>query len=227
MHAPDFDYADAKYAAGSKIFERALNLYKSGKVGKIETNPAYYIATVQGTQSYKVSISMKHIEYCDCTCYMGQHGQFCKHIIALSLAVLHASGKMTEPPVTTITELKLIKPIVTGAMQKLKPYTGSSRTWFDYQRKLTTGAEMIADTVSNLPATTENAKYLWSIIQRIDKKLINGVDDSDGIVGDCASMIIEQLASYSNNELELTPVIKQLSSKKTNFCFEDDLRKLL
>jgi hypothetical protein len=78
-----------------------------------------------------------------------------------------------------------------------------------------------------LPPTKENADFLWKLIGRIDKKLLNGIDDSDGIIGNCAGQIIEQLATYAKKAPELKPVIRKYCDKKTNFSFESDLHESL
>jgi SWIM zinc finger len=229
MQQPKFAYEDVKYAENPAMFERALDLYQLGKVGEISEDRRGYSATVQGSHPYIVNVSMRRVDEGDCTCYMGQHDKLCKHIFALALAVLHTSGKMKEVVSETNapTDLPIARGLVTAGMQKLRRYTGPSRIWFSYQRTLATGAGMIAHAVSGLPPTKENAKYLWSVVGRIDKKLMNGVDDSDGVVGDCVGKIIEQLAGYVKEVHELEPIIRKYCDKKTNFCFEDDLRAML
>ena len=229
MQQPKFTIDDVKYAENPATFRRADDLYRSGKVGKISEHQHGYTAVVQGTHPYSVSLSVKRIDDGDCTCYMGQHGRLCKHMLALALAVLHVSGKMDKamPESQAPTDLQTAKEVVTAGMRKLRRYTSPSRTWFSYQRTLATGAGMIAQGISGLPTTKENAAYLWSVIVRIDKKLANGVDDSDGVVGSCAAKIIEQLAGYAETTPELTPDIKRYCNKKTNFSFEDELRAVL
>lgn len=56
---------------------------------------------------------------------------------------------------------------------------------------------------------------------------MNGVDDSDGVVGECAGKVIDQLVDYTNQETALEPLIRKFCEKKTNFNFEDDLRRRL
>jgi hypothetical protein len=229
MQPPKFTFEDVKYAEDPGMFRRALDLYESGKVGKISEDPNGYSATVQGTQPYRVNVSFRRVDEGYCSCYMGQHNRLCKHMLALALAVLYTSGKMdaTEPEAKAPADLSAAKPLVTAGMRKLRFYTGPSRIWFSYQRTLATGASMIAHAVSGLPPSRENVKYLWSIIERIDKKLLNGVDDSDGVVGECVGKVLEQLAAYAKEAPELEPLIRSYCGRRTSFCFEDDLRSLL
>lgn len=229
MKSPKFTLDDVKYADSPAAFQRAQVLYRSGKVGRVVEGLSGFEATVHGTQPYAVTISSSRVDQGDCTCYLGQHGRMCKHMLALALAVLQDSGKLES--MTTAhsapTDLVAVKHIVNAGMNKLRAYRGPSKIWFSYQRTLATGAGIIAQGVSALPATKENAAYLWSVIMRIDRKLANGVDDSDGVVGECAARITQQLAAYAHSEPALAPVIRRYCDKKTNFCFEDELRQAL
>jgi SWIM zinc finger len=229
MQQPKFTLDDIAYADSPAMFQRAQDLYDSNKVGDITENQHSYYATVKGTHLYQVNISKSHIDKGDCNCYMGNNGMLCKHMLALGLAVLQASGKTDVTPgkVTIPTELNEVKPLVTTGFSKLKPYRGPSRIWFNYQRSLATGAGIIANAVSALPPTKENALYLWKLIERIDRKLMNGVDDSDGVVGECAAKIMEQLADYASKAPELDKQIQKYCKKKTNFDFEDSLQACL
>ncbi|ALP53301.1 hypothetical protein Tel_09105 [Candidatus Tenderia electrophaga] len=83
---------------------------------------------------------------------------------------------------------------------------------------------MIAEAASRLPPTKEHARYLWQLVTRIDKKLANGVDDSDGVVGECVMGIIEQLIGYSKQNPELAPAIRKFCETDTHFGFERELR---
>jgi len=210
------------------MFARAQNLYASGNVGDVTELGRGYTATVRGTKPYHVSVSARHIDEGYCDCYMGENDMLCKHMLALGLAVLDQSGKSarekTEPP----ANLEEVKRIVTAGMRKLRAYTGSSRVWFNYQRKLATGAGMISDAIQNLPPSEENAKYLWALVLKISKKLAyGGIDDSNGVVGDCAHDIVCLLGSYTKDTPKLKPLILSFCDDDTGFGFEDELRALL
>ncbi len=229
MQTPKFTLNDIKYATSKAIYKRACDLCASGKVKEVDETENAYSAKVEGTQSYHVSLTKSRIDNAHCDCYMGQNDLLCKHVLSLGLFVLHASGKMEESTSqpNAATELSDVKHIVTDAFKKIKPYRGPSRIWFNYQRDLATGAGTITDAISALLPTKENARYLWQLIERIDRKLMNGVDDSDGVVGDCASNIINQLAKYAHETPELKSLITNYTDKKTNFCFENELRQRL
>ena len=229
MRPPKFTLEDVACADRPATFKRAQMLYRSGKVGEVVEKPLGYSATVLGTQPYVVSISLSRVDNGDCNCYLGQHGRMCKHLLALALKILDGSGKGVSVAAgpQAPEDLASVRPIVNAGMNRLRAYHGPSKIWFSYQRTLATGASMIAQAVSGLPPTKENAAYLWAVIIRIDKKLVNGVDDSDGVVGECVARITQQLAAYAQVVPALVPVIKQFCSKKTNFCFEAELRDSL
>lgn len=230
MQQPKFTIEDIQYADNEATFGRALDLYETGKVGPItaDDRPAYS-AVVQGTHPYQVSVSGKRVDDGDCDCYLGQHDRLCKHILALALAVLHASGKAEHPGTATTARVNPdeAKQLVKDGMKKLRVYSGPSRVWFSYQRSLATGAGMITKATGVLPPSKENATYLWRLVERIDKKLVNGIDDSDGVVGVCIDGIIKQLADYAKQAPELMPVINKFCTRKTNFGFEESLRAML
>ena len=225
MQQPKFNFADVKFADGPATFKRAQDLYKAGKVNAIRETSFGYSATVLGTHAYKVSVSSKRVDDGHCDCYLGQNDRLCKHVLALALAVLTISGKASidSTGAQASTDLSEVKQQVAEAMRHLKAYTGPSRIWFSYQRKLATGAGIIAHAVNALPPSKENAVYLWRLVERLDKKLSNRVDDSDGFVGECAYKIIQQLADYAKASPDLAPLIKRFAEKKTSFNFESEL----
>ena len=147
---------------------------------------------------------------------MGEHDMLCKHMMALAIAVLEKTGMLaTESPPQNLAE---VKKQVSEGVKKLRPYSGSSRTWFSYQRALATGAGTITEAATALPATRENAEYCWKLVLRLSKKLAGGgIDDSDCIVGGCVSSIVEQLAEYARIDLRLLLQIRGYCDDETGF----------
>ncbi len=229
MQPPKFTLDDVRYAEGAATFQRARDLYESGKVGPVKEDKSGYHAIVNGTQPYRVTISNKRVDVGSCECYLGQNDRLCKHMLALALAVLHPSGKTDTDNIVDTKPHYLIdtKKQVVAGMRKIRAYTGPSRIWFSYQRSLATGAGMITDAIKELYPSRENVVYLWRLVERLDKKLVNGVDDSDGVVGECISQILEQLAIHARLQPGLEPVIRDYCGRKTGFGFEEDLRRLL
>lgn len=225
LHPPKFTLSDVKYADSEVTFARAEKLYKDGCVGSItEVGLGRgYQTTVRGSQPYEVWVSTRRVDEGNCTCYLGQNNMLCKHMLALALAVLDQTGGLKKiPPPSNLNEVKLL---VNEGIKKIKPYKGPSRAWFSYQRSLSTGAGMIIEAVKALPPTKENADYLWKLVLRLSKKLsTGGVDDSDGVVGDCISEIVVQIYGYAKQSPDLKPYILHYCEDDTSFGFEDELR---
>ena len=228
MNQPTFTLQDIKYSVDPSMFERAQILYESGKVQKISETPHGYEATVQGSSPYHVSLSRKHVDRGYCDCYMGQNDELCKHMLALGLAVLNLSGKTEETKEESPDNLDAVKQLVAGGMRKIKPYTGPSKIWFSYQRELDVGSGMIEEAVKNLPASKEHAKYLWSLVLKLSKKLSEGgVDDSNGTVGGCIISLVVQCGKYAKEKHELKAMVMKFAEDDTGFGFEDELKEHL
>ena len=226
MESPKFNLNDVKYADGAALFSRAEALFRGGKVQGVREDIYGYSAVVHGGEKYEVSISRRHVDKGSCGCYMGQNDMLCKHMLALALAVLDMTGGLTPKPPPR--DLKEAKKEVSAGMRKLRPYTGPSNTWFSYQRGLATGAGIIIDAVRALSATEESADYLWDTVLRISNKLAtSGIDDSDGIVGNCVDELVQQLGDYAKKAPELKPAMLAYCADDTGFGFEDDLRASL
>src|SRR3989338_4263888 len=84
MHV-NYDLNKIKFATDEATFKRAVGLYESGKVTKIEALGGYYSAVVLGTEPYRVSVSARNYKQGHCTCYLGQKDTLCKHMVALAL----------------------------------------------------------------------------------------------------------------------------------------------
>lgn len=225
MNKPDFTLQDVKYSVDGRIFARAEELFKNDAVSDISETVRGYDATVYGGSPYHVSISKKRIDRAYCNCYMGENDELCKHVIALGLAVLHASGKMEETPEESPTDLAEAKLLVSAGMRKLKAYDGPSRIWFAYQNNLDIGCGIIEAAVQNLPPNKENAKYIWKLVLKLsDKMIYGGIDDSNGTVGNCATALATQCAKYANQKPELKPFILKFANDDTDFGFESDLK---
>lgn len=223
---PLFTIQDIKYSIDDATFQRAKKLFDCGKVKKIVETPHGYQATVEGTSLYKVSLSIKHIDKGYCDCYMGQNDMLCKHMLALALAVLNLSGGENLEKDNLPKNLDAVKQLVPGAMRKIKSYSGPSKIWFSYQRELNVGSGCIVEAVQKLPATKENAEYLWSLVLKLSKKLSHGaVDDSNGTVGNCIVSLVKQCAGYAKEKAELKLIIERFAEDDTGFGFEDILKE--
>lgn len=101
--------------AGARSFERGEDYFAAGQVTSLVEHAGKLTATVQGTEDYRVKISIRGeaLDY-DCTCPMGADGAFCKHCVAVGLAWLanepgKSPAKKTKdagPPVVTLDDAR-------------------------------------------------------------------------------------------------------------------------
>ena len=101
--------------AGARSFERGEDYFADGQVISLVEHAGKLTATVQGTEDYRVKISIRDgaLDY-DCTCPMGADGVFCKHCVAAGLAWLtNVPGKSptqktkaADTPVVTLEDAR-------------------------------------------------------------------------------------------------------------------------
>jgi len=232
-----FDLDKIKFSIDPKTFDKAVDLYKKGKVTKVHDNPFGYEATVLGTHPYSVSVNNKYLDQADCTCYLGENDVLCKHVIALALHVVMAGKPMTQEdkkqytePVCNIEtgeldkdELQKMQQEITTAMRYIKAYRGPSSTWFRYQNSLSEGCARLASIISQLPVSEQTAKILVDILLRLDRKLLNAVDDSDGTVGTFIEQTVQILLEYYFIDKNCSKAFKKLKNKETMFGWEEAL----
>ena len=227
MIVPIFTIDDVRYSEGQTTYARARELFDHGKVTNFEFTAYGYLAVVRGTNDYIVSLSSKALELADCTCYMGQTDQLCKHVLAVALVALSRQGCKTDEAARILTteEAKLR---IRAGLKKIRAYSGPSKIWFSYQRQLSVGAGIIVATVKQLPPTPDNAILIWKTVLRLSKKLsTGGVDDSDGSVGNgCGLELIATLHNWAATSDDLYHCIEKFTSDETGLGFEDELRTM-
>lgn len=85
--SPAFTEADIKGAAGDRSFARGREYLDA--VEDLEIGSAEITASVHGNSEYRVSLAFGDDGLTgDCTCPYGREGFFCKHCVAVGLAVL-------------------------------------------------------------------------------------------------------------------------------------------
>jgi len=236
-----YDLNKIKFATDEATFKRAVGLYESGKVTKVEALGGYFSAVVIGTEPYQVSVSVRNYKQGHCTCYVGQKDTLCKHMVALALhAVLDGKplsekDKQFSMDVVCSTrrdelsqdELVAVKKSITDAMKYIKPYSGPSRTWFANQDSLQEGCNRLSAIVSSLPANRQVADVLVKLLLRLEKKLsVGGVDDSNGIVGGLAGELVALLEEFSRIDPSCIDAFKPLCEKEYCFGWEEPLVRI-
>lgn len=209
---PSFNLNKIKFATDEATFRRAVELYERDKVTQAEEAFGDFTAVVQGTQPYRVSISGWNYRHGHCTCYVGEKGSLCKHMVALALhAVLNGKPLNAEDrqqrneikrndrrEALSDVELAAVKASITEAMKYIKPYRGPSRTWFANQDSLQEGCNRLRAIISDLPVHLQTAALLVNLLNRLEKKLgVGGVDDSNGIVGSFVGELIGLLEEFA------------------------------
>lgn len=238
---PAYNLDKIRFATDPPTFEKAVVLYESGKVTKFEESIGAYSAVVLGTKPYRVSVEARRFGLAHCTCYLGQNGTLCKHMVAVSIyAVMQGKKleledkKVFNSPVCSGKrgelsgeELKKVKQEITSALKYIKVYSGPSRTWFSYQDSLSEGCNRLAKIVSELPVSEQTAESLIRLLLRLDKKLCNGgVDDSDGTVGGFIEEVVAVLQEYVKLDSECKKAFAVLEKTETCFGWKEPLLKL-
>lgn len=87
--------------AGDRSFERGVDYFAAGRIARLTSGDERVEAAVQGTHRYRVELWSADGELASsCTCPIGQDGAFCKHCVAVGLAVHEREGGNQETTVT-------------------------------------------------------------------------------------------------------------------------------
>jgi hypothetical protein len=174
MNSPNFTLDKIKFGTDKRTLEKAFKLYESGKVTQVNEGIRSYSGVVIGTEPYRVSVEARRYDYADCTCYLGQNDEFCKHMVALAIHVVKNGKPLTKedkqiyhsPTCSnqigelSADELKETKKTITYCLRYIKPYNVPSRLWFSYQNSLSEGCNRLAKVVSELPVSKQTAELI-------------------------------------------------------------------
>lgn len=238
---PKYNLDKVKFATDGPTFERAVNLYESGKVTQFKEELNGFFATVLGTKPYKVYVDNRNYNTGDCECYLGQNDTLCKHMVAVAIRAVSGGKSLTEEDKRLVSQvtssgqlgelskgkLPTIKREITGAMKYIKPYNGPSRIWFTYQNSLSEGVNRLSKIVSDLPVSAQTVKLVVDMLLRIDDKLCRGIDDSDGTVGGFIEETVRMLQEYTKLDPICVKVFSELKDRETCFGWEKPLLELI
>ena len=242
MLSPSFDIDKIKFATDKQTYERAINLYENGKVTEFKEGIGSYSAVVLGTKPYIVSVEARRYGLASCDCYLGQKDTLCKHMVAVSIYAVLNGKKLKQNDREIITcpkcsgnygellkdELLIIKKSITAAMRYIRPYSGPSRTWFDYQDSLIEGVNRLSAIISKLPVSKQAAELLVKLLLRLDKKLCTGrVDDSDGTVGSFMRELVGVLQEYARLDDLCISAFEDVCGAQTCFDWAEPLIKIV
>ncbi len=175
---PTYDLNKIKFATDEATFRRAVGLYESGKVTEVEEAFGDFTAVVLGTKPYRVSVSGRNYKHGHCTCYLGEKGTLCKHMVALALYAVMDGKSLSDKDkqlshgvecsgrrgVLKKEELEALKKSITESMRYIKPYRGPSRTWFANQDSLREGCNRLSAVLSDLPVSRQVADILVKLL---------------------------------------------------------------
>ncbi len=238
---PTYDLDKIKFATDEATYQRAVDLYESGKVTEVKEAFGGFSAIVLGTKPYRVSVSGRRYKDAHCTCYLGEQGTLCKHAVALALYAVMGGQPLSKEDKNQRQEVKFrgrkeelnndeldaVKKSITEAMKYIKPYSGPSRTWFANQDSLREGCARLSAIISGLPANKQTADILVKLLFRLDRKLqIGGVDDSNGIVGGFMSEVVVMLSDFAQMDPTCIDAFESLCGKQTCFGWEEPLVRI-
>lgn len=143
---PKYDLDKIKFATDGPTFEKAVELYESGKITQFEEGIGAYSAIVQGSKPYRVSVEARRYDYGHCECYLGQNDTLCKHMVAVAIWAVTGGKPLSEENKRLVSqptcsgrqgvlskeELSAAKKAITVGMRYIKSYEGPSRTWLAY-----------------------------------------------------------------------------------------------
>lgn len=238
---PKYDLSKIKFTTDTPTWEKAVELYRKGKVTEVKSDGIGFSAIVLGGDQYHVYVHASHYDRGLCDCYLGQQDILCKHMVALAIHAVLGGAPLIEDDekqqnevacsgrVGTLTEagLSFVKKQISEAMKYIKPYRGPSRTWFAYQDSLQEGVNRLSAIISELPASKQTAGLIIDLLLRVDKKLCTGgVDDSDGVVGGFIEEVVETLKGHARLDSQCIEAFRKLEGKSTCFDWEEPLLKM-
>src|SRR3989337_428474 len=88
-NAVKLDTNTLRRLAGPRSFERGESYFEDGRVGSLVEDKGKITAFVHGSSKYRVKLWNEdgNLEY-ECSCPVGQDGDFCKHCVAVGLTWL-------------------------------------------------------------------------------------------------------------------------------------------
>ncbi|MBU2542361.1 hypothetical protein KJ785_02275 [Patescibacteria group bacterium] len=238
---PIYNLDKIKFSTDPATYERAVGLYENGKVTQFKEEINRFYAVVLGGKPYKVYVNNRHYDQGGCDCYLGQKDILCKHTVAVAIYAVMNGKPLKEEDKKNETEvscsgkigelskerLKTVKADISGAMRYIKSYNGPSRLWFAYQDSLSEGCARLLVIVSELPVSLQTAKLLINLLLRLDKKLCNAVDDSDGTVGGFMMELVNLLEEFARIEPECIQAFEKICGLETCFEWEESLVKIV
>lgn len=103
---------DLQESSSPASYQRGLDYYEQGRVGKLTYTGHLYRAHVRGSENYRVEFNPDDHDDANCTCPAFFDGDgWCKHLVAVGLSIIHSKNNSGEPapassPVSTSKQAK-------------------------------------------------------------------------------------------------------------------------
>lgn len=241
MNLP-YSFKDIKFGVDQATYEKAVGLYENDNILDFRETSFGFAANVQGTHLYQVEVGRMDFNHGECNCYLGRKGVLCKHMIAVAIFAALGGSDIPEDDRDFVSipvcsnlrgtlsqdDLGETRKSITYAMKYIRPYTGPSRIWFQYQMSLCEGCHRLADIVSNLPVSPQTANLLVNMIIRLNRKLVSsGVDDSDGTVGNFINNAACVLVEYAKIDPKCIQAIRKIEGISAYFDWNKPLLEIM
>src|SRR3989338_8801217 len=240
MATPQYDLTKIKFATGNPLWDRAVDLYESGKVTRFKDNGESFSGMVLGGNPYEAWVSRDKFDVGDCTCYLGKKNELCKHLVALAIRAV-TRGKPLEAGERVVRnapecsgragalredEPEVLHEEISAGMKCVRAYHGPSRTWFAYQASLSEGCTRLSAVFSGLPVSEQAARMVVKVLLRLDRKLSQGGgDDADGTVGGFIEECVLMLEKYAEIDPACMKAFGVLREQETCFDWQEPLVK--
>ncbi len=107
---PRFSIDAIRQRAGDKVFARGEAYFQDGQVEILDVTPARVLARVSGNEDYRTILTGKGTAFGgECSCPAYEQSGFCKHMVAVALAAIHAAPQRDGSPLEDIRKYLLTK----------------------------------------------------------------------------------------------------------------------
>jgi SWIM zinc finger len=179
--------AALRVLAGEPSYSRGEDYFRARRVRRLDVRPESASADVKGVRLYKVELWTQPGGRLgsSCTCPMGEQAAFCKHCVAVGLALLRdfSKGKGAAGP----AQRKARGPVDVAALEKQIDRAVYTRDFIDYAHApdYALGIHEMIDTVEELLENghPDEVVRLAECFLSTVEEMLGMVDDADGHLG--------------------------------------------
>ena len=228
-----------KQLAGEVYFTRGEEYFRSGNVLNLITGDDFASGKVLGTQPYRVHISIKSgkINW-SCSCPLGEDGEFCKHCVAVGLAI-HEISSISKSKTKSITfvdvekylllldKRELVKIIIDAAKDSDRVY---NKIFIETASKSKDASEVatLKDIIDDTIATddfiswremSDYAQKVDDVVEGLRKLLKDGKAESVISLTEYALKMVENVIGQADDSCgELGTILEDLQEIHYDAC---------